>query len=151
MSQLIFNAPKIKQVSRNPRQGRSFNTKPWMTAGLQIAFILVSLFMVYNVVKSISLTNQKLQILSQAEQDVQQLRLENIRLYLEKNATSTDDYIEAEARNRLYYSRKGETQYVIPEAMLNRYLNSSAQSVIEGKIEGNSTLQSWLLFFTQGI
>lgn len=149
MSQLIF--PKSQSTKSHTTTRKSFNSKPLFSVLLQLSFILISVFMVYNVVKSISLTNQKLQILTQAEKEVQDLRLENISLYLEKNSTNTDDYIEAEARNKLYYSRPGETQYVIPETLLRRYINSSAAPIVSGEVKGKSTVESWADFFLKGI
>lgn len=149
MASIIFPTNNSRRKGRNGGMGLS--NKSIMTMLLQLSFILVTAFMIYNVGRSISQTNQKLQILSQAEAEVQQLRLENINLFLESNSTNTDDYIEAEARNRLYYSRPGETQYIIPETMLRRYMNSSASPVVDGEVEGKSTIDAWVDFFTQGI
>jgi cell division protein FtsB len=152
MSQLIFPISK-NPGNMLPRRGESkgLSDKRFLTAILQICFIILTFFMIYNIFKSISLTNQKLQILSQAQQEVELLRLENIRLYLEKSDSNTNDYLEAEARNRLFYSRPGETQYIIPDTLLRRYMNSSATATSSTSLQDKTSVNSWVDFFIKGI
>lgn len=114
--------------------------------GLHVVFIVTSIFLLYNVGKSIYQTNLKLQILQQAEREVENLRLENIELVMENDLVIEDEYIEAEARNRLNYGFDGETQLVIPDELLEDQ-NLDDQVVADDK----SVLQEWVDFLIIGI
>ncbi|MBD3328994.1 hypothetical protein GF357_00670 [Candidatus Dojkabacteria bacterium] len=128
---------KITEQSRTPKAVR---------LGLQIVFIITSFFLLYNVAKSIYQTNFKLQILQQAEKEVEGLRLENIDLVMESDRVIEDEYIEAEARNRLNYGLDGEIQLVIPDELVNAELEEDLVHA-----DSRSVLQEWLDFLVIGL
>lgn len=116
--------------------------------------LALSLFLMYNIVKSIQITTLKLEILKQAEQEVDQLRIENVDLILQKGTFQSDDYIETEARNRLNYSKNGEILFVIPDSTikvaqeeLDRILSGQEDSVVEPR----SVWEQWYDFFLLGV
>jgi hypothetical protein len=96
----------------------------------------------------------KLEILKQAEREVDQLRIENIELILQRGTFQSDDYIETEARNRLNYSKNGEILFVIPESTikvagreLERILSDKGQSAVQPK----TVWEKWYDFFLLGV
>ena len=82
---------------------------------ISICLIIFSVFLLYNVVKSVQITQDKLQILTQAEKDVDTLRLENIRLIMQRDSIETTDYIETEARDKLNYAKPNEKVFIISD------------------------------------
>jgi cell division protein FtsB len=82
---------------------------------ISACLIIFSIFLLYNVVKSVQITQGKLQILAQAEKDVDTLRLENIRLIMQKDSIETKDYIETQARNKLNYAKPNEKVFIISD------------------------------------
>lgn len=120
----------------------------------------LSCFLLLQSIRSIKLTNQKVNIFELAQVEVDKLRLENITLLQEKDTVMTDDYIQTIARNRLNYSKEGEISFVIPpelleDPILDQYLESFAKYEVDG---GNNSLKteknffkSWVDFFIKGV
>jgi cell division protein FtsB len=88
-------------------------------------------FLGFTIVNSLNTTYQKMNILEIAQKDVEELRIKNLELILEKEKVQSDEYLEAEARNKLKYSKDGEVAYVIPEEILNSDIIS--QQLVEAK------------------
>jgi hypothetical protein len=61
---------------------------------------------------------QKLSLLKQAEQEVTDLRLDNLELSLQLEEAGTRDNLEKEARDRLNYGEEGEVLFVIDEELV---------------------------------
>ena len=82
--------------------------------------LLISLisFLGYHFFLALNITNEKLKILDIAQQDVADLRIQNLELVLEKSEIVSLDYLEQEARDKLRYSGEGEVLFVIPEDLL---------------------------------
>lgn len=97
------------------------------------AFIMMGIvaFLGFTIVNSLNTTYQKMNILEIAQKDVEELRIKNLELILEKEKVQSDEYLEAEARNKLKYSKDGEVAYVIPEEILNSDIIS--QQLVEAK------------------
>ncbi len=83
-------------------------------------FFMISFtaFLAYHVFLALNIRDEKLTILKVAEQDVENLRIQNLELVLEKAEIVSVDYIEKEARDKLRYSAEGEVLFVIPEELL---------------------------------
>lgn len=79
---------------------------------VKVVFLVVSGIFVYSVYKSVSITIQKLEILNRAENEVEDLRLENLDLSVEMMDMSTNEYLEKEARDRLNLNGKKEIMFV---------------------------------------
>ena len=85
-----------------------------------VMFLILSGILFYNIVKSIIITTEKLEILNQAETEVADLRLSNLELILLEEYMTSDEYLETEARNRLNLGKEGEVSFVISDEMLER-------------------------------
>jgi cell division protein FtsB len=117
-----------------------------------ILFLGLSVILLYNVVKSIVIISEKLEILNHAEKEVGDLRLDNLELLTLSEYMKSDEYLETEARNRLNLSGKGETVFVIPEEILKKGI-SDVEEILE-KDEGNENIENieiWKDFFLNGI
>lgn len=104
------NNTKGKNIERNA------NIKKIFTIFLMMSFIS---FISYHLFLTIQIANEKLQILEIAEEDVAELRIQNLELVLEKSEIVSMEYIEKEARDKLRYSKEGEVLFVIPDELLN--------------------------------
>jgi len=98
------------------------------------------------------ITSEKVQILSQAEKEVSDLRLDNLENLLLIEYMTSDEYLETEARNRLNLSKKGEVAFVIPEEILEKGLLQVERILNED--ERVSDIENWRIwqdFFIVGI
>ncbi len=120
------------------------------TGGLLL--LALSGVLIYNVVKSIVITSEKLEILNQAEGEVSDLRLNNLELLVLTEYMKSDEYLETEARNRLNLSKKGEISFVIPEEILKKGISDIEDILSEQKVvDGEKGWKVWYLFFSSGI
>ena len=119
-----------------------------------IIFIGISLFMFYNIFKSLNIANQKNMILDQAKEEVTQLRIENVKLVMESTSVGTEDYVIREARNRLNYTKEGEIRVVIPDNVIAS-IRAKYETVNHDKtpLSGNlkDNLLIWQDFVINGI
>lgn len=118
-----------------------------------VLFLCLSSVLIYNVVKSIVITSQKLEILNQAENEVSELRLTNLELLSLSEYMSSDEYLETEARNRLNLSKKGETSFVISEKVLEKG-KAEVQKILEdddSSEDHGGNFKVWEDFFANGI
>ncbi len=114
--------------------------------------IILSGILIYNIAKSMIITSEKVQILSQAEKEVSNLRLDNLENLLLIEYMTSDEYLETEARNRLNLSKKGEVAFVIPEEILEKGLLQVERILNED--ERVSDIENWRIwqdFFIVGI
>ena len=148
-SKIVFNT---KEDQRHPTSKQSGSV--W-TALIEIALLGVSFFLLYNVGKSIYITNEKMKILTSAEKEVNDLRLQNLSLILEKNNVNSDTYIEMQARDRLNLSKEGDILFVIPDSVLEntKIVGQDAQgnSSVLGANDKKTKISVWTDFFIQGI
>lgn len=86
---------------------------------VNIAFLVISGFLIFNSVRTIQNSQEKLAILQRAENEVTALRLRNIELILEKEKIETIDYTETDIRNRFNYSKNNEILFVIPDEIMD--------------------------------
>jgi len=145
---LIFNM----KYSRRKKEEKDILQKFTGSRVGSILFLILSGILIYNIVKSIVITSEKLEILNQAEQEVSELRLENLELIVSTEYMTSDEYLETEARNRLNLSKKGETAFVIPEEMLERG-KILVENILKDE-EGTGGAENWKIwrdFFIVGI
>ncbi|MDD5147409.1 MAG: septum formation initiator family protein [Candidatus Daviesbacteria bacterium] len=93
-----------------------------ITSGL---IILVILFIVYNLVNQIIEATRSGERLSEAADVVYKLEAKNKQLKSELAQIQSQEFIEEEIRDKLGFSRKGETVVVIPEEKLKAVLGAS--------------------------
>jgi len=84
----------------------------------KISLIILSILMLLSVYRSFRQMGQKLSLLKQAEQEVTDLRLENLELSLQIEEAGTIDSLEKEARDRLNYGQEGEVLFVIDDDLV---------------------------------
>lgn len=82
----------------------------------KIVLLGVSILMLLSVYRSSRQMTQKISLLNQAEQEVRELRLENLALSLEIEQAGTIDNLEKEARDRLNYGKEDEIVFVIDDS-----------------------------------
>lgn len=125
----------------------------WTSILIQAFLIVASIFLIFNIGRSIQAALAKLDIADTAKGEVDELRLENITLLLNKDALESDDFIETAARDRLNYSKEGEIIFVIPETVLE-YSKGQLKEVLdeeEGIVEQKEVWEVWRGFFIEGV
>ncbi len=122
--------------------------------GVNFGLVVVSIFLLYNVFKSIELTTLKLGILKTAQSEVDELRVKNIELILQKETLQSSDYIETAVRNRLNYAENGDILFVIPESTLgvaserlDQILSEKGDTVVSDM----SVVEIWYGFLIGGV
>jgi cell division protein FtsB len=84
----------------------------------KISLVVLSILMLLSVSRSFRQMGQKLSLLKQAEQEVTDLRLDNLELSLQLEEAGTIDNLEKEARDRLNYGEEGEVLFVIDDELV---------------------------------
>jgi len=116
---------KLVTISTMRRTNRQLKRKPgtkrssFFTKLLYLGSFLFSIFFLVNTVRSIRLTIEKLAILKQAEEDVEELRLSNLELIQFSNLVKSNFYVELEGRDRLHLSQEDEFVIIISDDLLN--------------------------------
>lgn len=98
--------------------------------------ILVILFVVYNLINQIIEATRSGERLSEAADAVYKLEVKNKQLKKKLSQIQSLQFLEAEIRNKLGMSKKGETVVVIPEEKL--------KSVMEASQAAEVRLPNWL-------
>ena len=123
-------------------------------------FLMVAsvVFIGYHFFLTLNLTNEKLRILEIAQEDVAQLRIENLELVLEKTEIVSMDYIEKEARDKLRYSQEGEVLFVISDELLESEWIEQELEIVKGlqkkeeEKDAEEIIKIWLDFlFVNGV
>ena len=119
---------------------------------VKFVFLIVSIYLVYNIYHSIEITIAKLNISKEANKEVNELRVKNLELELTLNDMKSDDYLEAQARDRLNYSGENEFVFVIPDNTLEK-AKESVNEILYGteEVVNESTFTTWYKFFKNGI
>ena len=117
----------------------------------KFVFLSVSAFLVYNVAHSVNITTQKVDILKNARQEVEKLRVTNLELDTQLQNMQSSQYIEVEARDRLNYSGSGETSFVISDELM-----ATAKERLDGILNEKTTderanWQKWGVVIVNGI
>ncbi|HAM37157.1 TPA: hypothetical protein DCP76_00450 [Patescibacteria group bacterium] len=119
---------------------------------VKIGFILISVFLLYNVIHSIDITIQKVNILENARKEVETLRVTNLVLATQLQNMQSPEYIEVEARDRLNFSGKKDLVFVIPDSLLDTAKERLDSILSEKTIEiEKSIFQQWEELVVQGV
>lgn len=114
MDRFIYRQQREGNRSRN---GSSF-TNLFNSPLAKITLLIISAFLLYNVVHSVNITVQKVDILNRARVEVDALRLKNLELALLLDSMQSKEYLEVQARDRLNFAGEMEYIFVIPEEVL---------------------------------
>ena len=78
----------------------------------KVVLLGISVFLVYSIFHSVSITVQKVEILNKARVEVEDLRLRNLELASLLERMQTVEYLEVEARDRLNFTGKKDIVFV---------------------------------------
>jgi len=151
MDRVIYNRKKEFISNREqPKQGtlNTFLSNTFVKIGL----IGISVFLLYSVYNSIVITGQKIEISKRARQEVDNLRLENLKLALALESMQTNEYLEVQARDRLNFAGESEFLFVIPESVLEsakERVNTYLYGVED--VEDIPSYLQWFEFVKNGI
>lgn len=120
----------------------------------KLAALAVSSVIFFSVFNSVKITVQKLEILKKAEQEVEDLRLENLHLSIGIKDMSTDKYLEKEARDRLNFGGRDEIVFVIPIPSLEiarEEVGLLVNPTVEDIYKSGNNLDQWIQFVVFGV
>ncbi len=127
--------------------------KGFSTIFLIAIFLALSGILIANSIKTISMANARNQLLKQAESEVDDLRLQNLVFQEQLGGVMSSQYVEREARNRLYYAKPGETIMVLPDSgevtNVTQEVKKTEEKVEQRKPEGG--WKRWWTFFQTGV
>lgn len=147
--EIRFRKEREKSRSENSDIVPFLNSLP-----MKLVLLGISIFILYSVYNSVKITIQKVEIHTQAQKEVAELRLQNLYLSLSMKEMSTDRYLEKEARDRLNFGANEEIVFVIPENALEGVTDEVAKITGEGEaspLSGEFTLPEWIEFVERGI
>lgn len=116
----------MKKVTYGTRKGGSSNkinesnfVSKFLDSGIgKIILIGISILMLLSVYRSVRQMGQKISLLKQAEQEVRELRLENLELSISVDEAGSLENLEKEARDRLNYGNENEIAFVIDDDLI---------------------------------
>ncbi|HHX99546.1 TPA: hypothetical protein GX533_02635 [Candidatus Dojkabacteria bacterium] len=151
MGKVIYR--DVKELVTEESRGVKKPANVFLSSKLvQIALVGIAIFLFYSVYNSIKITSEKLEISKRAKQEVDELRLKNLKLELALESMQTPEYLEVQARDRLNFSGENEYLFVIPESLLEH-----AKEGIDTYLYGNQekvqdpTYIVWYEFLKYGI
>ena len=106
-------------------------------------FILIVLFIAFNLVKQISQNLQASNRLPELISEVQKLQVKNQYLKNQLENIKSDQFIEQQARDKLGLAKPGETLVIISEDKIKQILGASAAA----QIVRLPNWQGWLKLF----
>lgn len=104
--------------------------------------IIISLFIINNLVRSIWDLWQKQTLISNAQKQLEGQKAENKRLKDKLSEVSRPEFIEEEARNKLFMAKPGELQVLISKDLLQ-----ASESGKEKPDQSPNWRKWWNLFF----
>jgi cell division protein FtsB len=135
---------KPNKENNKRKQNGLINTY-FATFFAKVIFLVMAFFLFYNIFHSVKITSQKLEILNTAEAEVNSLRVKNLKLDLELEEMKKVSYLEVEARDRLNFTGKGETIFVIPDNLLERSSDNLENILSESNpVQSKSTFEVWI-------
>lgn len=147
---------RVIRIRKQRGESQSRGELPAFFDSIPVKLLLVGItvFILWSVYNSGKITLQKLEILKQAEREVEDLRIQNLHLSLSILEMSSDKYLETEARNRLNYGGDGEIVFVIPANVLKesvKRIQKDRESTEMIGLNREFTLEKWLGFLSSGI
>ncbi|MFH1546975.1 MAG: septum formation initiator family protein [bacterium] len=102
-----------------------------------------------NSARSIMTAYNRSLLLQQAESEVNELRIENLELTEEKDKMVAESYVEAEARDRITYTKKGEKIVVLPNTGEEVVLGE--EDIVEEEDDGPKGWNRWWEIVKNGV
>jgi cell division protein FtsB len=123
----------------------------FLSVFISLLFVGLSAVLVINSVKSVVSAYRRMLLLDQAKQEVGELRVQNLELKQEKEKILSEDYVEKEARDRLYYVKDGEVMVVLPETNEELKDQQDVKGVEDIHESEDSLREEWIKIIQQGI
>lgn len=117
---------------------------------VKLAFVGISVFLFYNIFHSIDITAQKVNILKNAREEVESLRVTNLELATQLQSMQNPEYIEVEARDRLNFSGTNDVIFVIPDALLESAGERLSMILNEKEVPQKSNFEAWTDLLIEG-
>ncbi len=115
-----------------------------MKKALFLTIVIVSLFIMQNMVRSIYGLWQKHDLLVQAENQLTKQKEQNSKLKQQLTSVESNNFVEQEARNKLFMQKPGEFRVMVDKGLIEAV--SGAKT--EAKIDTRPNWQKWWeLFF----
>lgn len=108
---------------------------------LVVGIIVVSLIIIYNLTTSIASLLKKQQLIDNAKRELAEEKKKNELLAEKLKKVGTDEFVEREARDKLYLVRPGEQVVMLPTNTAVKHQKASKQ-VLKPAYQ-----QWWELFF----
>jgi cell division protein FtsB len=89
-----------------------------MKKAIFILIVIVLLLIINGLIHSILDTYNKKDLLTQAQKELEEEKLKNSRLKAELTYVETEQFIEEQARNKLFLVKPGEEHVVIPQELI---------------------------------
>lgn len=113
---------------------------------LFIIVIIASVFIINNLVRSIYTLWQKQHLLGKAQKELLEEKKRNETLKKQIKVVESKEFVEKEARDKLFLAKPGESQIILPQS-------KTATSEASSKASSSSTepnwKQWWNIFFGQ--
>jgi cell division protein FtsB len=90
-----------------------------MRKALFVIIVIVLLLIINNLTRSIYDVWQKKDLVSDAQKELEYQKQQNQRLKSELSYSKTEEFIEKEARNRLFMTKEGEERVILPKESEN--------------------------------
>lgn len=154
---------RIIKSSKEDSVGNGLRVSSSVSFLLTFVFVGLSGMMVYNIVNSINTAYQRNQLLNQAENEVEELRMQNLELQEQLDYVSSAEYVEQEARNQLQYAKDGEIMVLLPDNLSadqndesgakRETDNDNTETVSEESSDqtNNDLWQRWLSVLVEGV
>ncbi|MDP3988586.1 MAG: septum formation initiator family protein [Candidatus Levybacteria bacterium] len=108
-----------------------------------IVSVVVSIFIINNLVQSIYGLWNKQDLLVKAQKDLENQKKENEKMKKQITVVYSQEFVEKEARDKLFMVKKGESQVIIQEDLLK-----ASSSARDKKEDNLPNWRKWLnLFF----
>jgi len=147
---------KVKYDMKNRRlssKGSEMNfVNKFLDSGIgKIVLIGISILMLLSVYRSVKQMGQKISLLKQAEQEVRELRLENLELSINVNEAGSLENLEKEARDRLNYGDENELVFVIDDELIELG-KEKIEEILNPEEEGShiDIVAQWIDFLFEG-
>lgn len=106
--------------------------------------VIISIFIIQNMVRSIYGLWQKHDLLAQAESELAKQKQENSRLKQQLTTVESTNFIEQEARNKLFMQRAGESRVMVDRRLIDAVMGDKTE--VKKDLRPNWQ-QWWELFF----
>ncbi len=117
---------------------------------VKLIFVGISIFLLYNVLHSVDITIQKVNILKNAREEVESLRVTNLELATQLQSMQNPEYIEVEARDRLNFSGTNDVVFVIPDSLLETASERLSMIWDENVVQEKSNFEAWVDLLVNG-